>query len=402
MSLAPLAAPLAFVASAGAAPLRDFLEALGGVLHGLLDLPVQASKTAPDLDALQYVQFGFMWILGIATFGATGWFVLRYRRSRRRGVVTPELRAPLWLEGGFAVFLLAFFVLFWVVGFRQYVRQTVAPDDALEVYVTAKQWVWKFTYPDGQSSAGVLYVPRDQPVRVILTSRDVIHSFFVPAFRVKQDAVPGRYTSTWFTPTREGRYDLLCAEFCGAGHSRMWGEVVVLPEEQFGLWLEGREPDEPLGPVAETPITSAGGRRGERRTLAARGMEAAAVAGCLRCHTTDGTEHIGPTWRGLYGSEVHLEGGTTVKADEAYLTESMMDPMAKIVAGYQPVMPTFQGRLDAAEAAAILHYMKSLRGPQPGPGEELPAELPALSEEALERARGEAGREPPREEGGTR
>lgn len=353
-------------------PLADFLGAVGEVLHRLLALPVQASEAAPGIDALQYVQFVFMWFLGLVVFVLTGWFVLRYRAQRRRGMVTPEVKAPRWLELGVAGFLLGAFVLFWVVGFRQYVAGTVAPDDAIEVYVTARQWVWKFTYADGEASAGVLYVPQGRPVRLLLTSRDVIHSFFVPAFRTKQDAVPGRYTSTWFVATRPGRYDLLCAELCGAGHSRMWGEVVVLPEEQFALWLEGREPEEPRGALTETPVTSPRGRGapggGSGRTLAERGLEVAAEAGCLRCHTTDGTDHIGPTWLGLYRSEVRLADGRTVLADEAYLTRSMMDPMADVVAGYEPVMPTFQGRLDATETSAILHYMKSVERPRPREG----------------------------------
>ncbi len=377
--LGPFLAPLA---AAPAHPLSDVFDAVQAVLHRLLALPVQASQAAPRLDDLQYVEFSFFWFLGIVTFVVTGWFCLRYRRSRRGEdrVTTPEVRSPLWLELGVSAFLLAFFFLFWVVGFRQYVDSTIAPEGALDVYVTAKQWVWKFTYADGQDSAGVLYVPKGRPVRLLLTSRDVIHSFFVPAFRVKQDAVPGRYTSTWFVATREGDYQLFCAELCGAGHSRMWGRVVVLPAERFDAWLEGREPEAPgttgepvvaraLAADQPTPAggweTPRGGQAVPPGGLARRGLEAASLAGCMRCHTPDGTTHIGPTWLGLYGSRVKLTDGTTVVADEAYLTRSMMDPMAEIVAGFPPAMPTYQGRLDPPETAAILAYIKYLREPGP-------------------------------------
>ncbi len=386
---APLLAPLAAVPPH---PLSDFFDAMQGILHRLLALPVQASEAAPRLDDLQYVEFSFFWFLGIVTFLVTGWFCLRYRRSRRGDSgPTPEVRSPLWLELAVSAFLLTFFFIFWVVGFRQYVDTTIAPKGALDVYVTAKQWVWKFTYADGQDSAGVLYVPKGRPVRLLLTSRDVIHSFFVPAFRVKQDALPGRYTSTWFTATREGDYQLFCAELCGAGHARMWGRVVVLPEARFEAWLDGQEPED-LGsegaPVAAGALASdrpapaggwatpRGGQAAPPGGLARRGLEAAALAGCMRCHTPDGTRHIGPTWLGLYGSRVKLADGTTVVADEAYLTRSMMDPMAEIVAGYPPAMPTYQGRLAPPETAAILAYIKALREPGPELESVIPREAP--------------------------
>ena len=380
--LGPLLRPvLVPLAAAPPHPLSDFLGAMEAILHRLLVLPVQASEAAPHIDNLQYVEFAFFWFLGLVTFFAAGWFALRYRRSRRSGSApTPEIRSPVWVEIAVSVFLLAFFLVFWVVGFRQYIDTTVAPKGALDVYVTAKQWVWKFTYADGQSSAGVLYVPEGRPVRLLLTSRDVIHSLFVPAFRIKQDAVPGRYTSTWFTATREGSYQLFCAELCGAGHSRMWGKVVVLPEERFEAWLEDHQPEDAASsgtPVVARALphdepTPAGGwatPRGGQAVppggLARRGLEAATLAGCMRCHTTDGSPHIGPTWLGLYGSEVKLQDGSSVRADDAYLTRSMMDPMAEIVAGYPPAMPTYQGRLDPPETAAILAYIKALREPSP-------------------------------------
>ncbi len=345
-------------------PLSDVLEPVEDFLHWLLDLPVQATAMARRIDELQYVQFAFMWLLGVIVFGAAIWFTVRYARRRMPAGPTPEVRAPLWLEILVAGGLLASFVVFWVVGFGQYVDASEAPPGAVEVYVTAKQWVWKFSYADGPSAAGALFVPAGRPVRLVLTSRDVIHSFYVPAFRLKRDAIPGRYTTTWFQADRVGRYDVLCAEFCGAGHSRMWAEVVVLPPDQFDRWLAQQGPPEPVSPLRGTPLTAPAGVEGRTLTsLARRGVLVAQQQGCLRCHTLDGEPHIGPTWKGLFGSRVALAGGGTVVADTPYLTRSMMDPMAEIVAGYAPLMPTFQGRMQPGEVAAVVELIKSLGGP---------------------------------------
>mgnify|MGYP001239093268 FL=1 len=260
--------------------------------------------------------------------------------------------------------LFGLFILFWGIGFRQFVNMSVPPDDAIDVYVTAKQWMWKFSYPEGRASVGVLYVPAGRPVRLHLTSRDVIHSFFVPEFRIKRDAVPGMYTTAWFEATRPGRFQILCAELCGTGHSMMRGEVVVLREMDFMAWLDDRVPLDDRGEFAagmpgERDRTEPRGLEAPRR-LAELGRTAAARHGCLECHTIDGTPHIGPTWLGLYGSRELMEDGEEVVVNPAYITESMMDPQARIVAGFPPVMPSFLGQISPAETAAIIEYMKSL------------------------------------------
>lgn len=350
-------------------PLQDFLAWFRDLLHHILYLPAQASAAAPSVDGLQLVEFTFFWLLAFLVLGAGAWFALHYRRRGLGPARTPRVTVPHWLEVGGSTALLAIFVAFWIVGFRQYTDLETPPADAMEVYVTARQWMWKFGYPDGPTSAGVLYVPLGRPVRLLITSRDVIHSFYVPAFRVKQDAVPGRYTTIWFTAVRAGTYDVLCAEFCGTGHSRMRARVVVMPEDGFERWLQGGGPmeeDRPLGPPAVLRGDGAGasddegaGETGE--TLADRGMRVAAAKGCLRCHTTDGTDHVGPTWKGLWHKEVRLQDGTTVRADAAYITQSMMDPMAQLVAGYQPLMPTYQGRITPGETAAIVELIKRLQ-----------------------------------------
>jgi cytochrome c oxidase subunit 2 len=227
-----------------------------------------------------------------------------------------------------------------------------------------KQWMWKFAYPGGPSGIEALHVPAGRPVRLLITSRDVIHSFFVPAFRMKQDAIPGRYTEQWFEAIEPGRYPIQCAELCGMGHSFMLGEVIVHPAAEFDDWMtaqrEGlgdrrdmsRSPSVP--PVAD---------------LVEEGRRVATDAGCLKCHSVDGTPHIGPTWLGMYRRPEKMSDGSTLVADEAYLTKSMMDPMAQLVAGYAPIMPTYQGRLAPAEIGALLEYIKSLRPPEGVPAE---------------------------------
>ena len=359
-------------------PLSDFLDWVEAWLHRLLYLPVEASKIAPRIDELQYFQFvGFM-LLGAVALGATFWFVVRYRRGGLVPMPTPHLESPLWLELVVGGTLLGGFVIFWIFGFRQYVDVETPPPGAMDVYVVAKQWVWKFDYPDGPSSTGVLYVPLGQPVRLLLTSRDVIHSWFVPAFRLKQDTLPGRYTTIWFTAEKTGRFDILCAEYCGAGHSQMWGQVVVLPAPQFADWLAERGNQPPQPPLGESALTAPQSeKRVETVTMAERGLRVAAEQGCLRCHSIDGTPHIGPTWKGLWRSAVRFTDGTTAVADPAYLTESMMDPAARVVAGYSPVMPTYQGRLAPAEAAALVELIHSLATEANDIAPAEPAPLPA-------------------------
>jgi cytochrome c oxidase subunit 2 len=325
----------------------------------VLFLPEAASTFARRVDRLHLFMFG-MTLLVAVFIGAVGLYCLvRYRR-RTESDPTPHLEAPPWLEGLFVGAPLGFFILWFFIGFDDYVWARSPPRDSLDVYVTGKQWMWKFTYPEGPSSVDVLTVPAGRPVRLLVTSRDVIHSFFVPAFRIKQDAVPGRYTQTWFEVTAPGRYPILCAEYCGMDHSHMRGEVVALAPAEFERWREeGRR---------GVPVARAGPSAGELppRTLVARGEHQAAESGCLRCHSVDGTPHIGPTWLGLYLREERLESGAVVVADEAYLTESIMDPLAKVVAGFPPVMPSFHGRLAAPQVAALVEYIKSLRPARPG------------------------------------
>jgi cytochrome c oxidase subunit 2 len=250
------------------------------------------------------------------------------------------------------------FLLWFAIGYRDYVHMTTPPADSMDVYVMAKQWMWKFAYPEGPNGVNVLHVPANRPIRLLLTSRDVIHSFYVPAFRVKKDALPGRYTETWFEATTPGRYQVLCAEMCGTGHSIMRAEVVVLAADEFDRWFqESRQGRGQQHDGAKSELEP----RQPEATMVEMGQRLAQSAGCMKCHTINGEAHIGPTWLDMYLRKEPLEDGTTVIADEGYITQSMMDPSYKQVKGYKLVMPSFRGRLSGPESAAIVEYIKSLR-----------------------------------------
>jgi cytochrome c oxidase subunit II len=319
-------------------------------MNWLLNLPPQASSVAKRIDWLHYsvILTTFAGVALVAAIAA--YFVIRYRR--RDNAPTPRIVAPPWLEGGVIVVLLAMFIGWWVVGFLQYRELETAPSNAIPVYVTAKQWMWKFQYPDGPSSTDVLVVPVNQPIKLIMQSRDVIHSFYVPAFRIKQDVVPGRATTAWFEAIAPGTYDIECTQYCGTRHSLMRGQVVALPAAQFEVWRSSAEPDH-------------FGGKGDGSGLAAYGRVVAADHGCLRCHTLDGTPSIGPTWLASFGRTRRLTDGTDVLIDEEYLTESMMEPSSQIAAGFQPVMPSYRSQLAPADVAAIVELVRSLRDTAP-------------------------------------
>ncbi|HZS37040.1 MAG TPA: cytochrome c oxidase subunit II [Polyangia bacterium] len=346
-------------------------------LRTILFLPPQASSVAASIDHLHY------FVILTTFFGAAGvgitavYFTIRYRRREQS---TPHrerpLTTPLWAEALIVSGIFGLFFTWWVIGYMQYLRMRVPPENTYDVYVTAKQWMWKFSYAEGQHTIAQLYVPAGRPVKLIMTSRDVIHSFYVPDFRVKQDVIPGRYTTVWFTVNKPGTHLIECAEYCGTSHSMMRAQVIALDETDFGRWLASAplEPETPA-PPREQPAVVGNLGPSAMMSLERLGVEVAAQEGCLRCHTLDGSPHIGPTWAGLYKGKVPLQGGGSAFADESYLTESMMDPLAKIHAGYQPVMPSYLGRLRPGETAAILALIKSLRDVAPtAPGAPPPSE----------------------------
>ncbi|MGE0547150.1 MAG: c-type cytochrome [Kofleriaceae bacterium] len=306
----------------------------------LLGLPEQASSVALGIDVLHYV------VIGISILGATGVAiavaVLLYRfRWRQKGhPQTHRARVPVWVEAMTISGLLAMFLVFWVIGFRQFVELRTPPRDAMPIYVVAKQWMWTFAYADGSATTSDVYVPVGRPVKLVMTSRDVIHSFYVPEFRVKQDVVPGQTSIIWFEATKPGPRDVLCAEYCGTEHSRMRGRVIALAEADYARWADSH--------------------RAPGDDLASAGARIAADRGCLRCHTVDGTPHLGPSWARLYGSTITMQTGERVRVDEAYLTESMMDPERRVHAGFAPIMPTYRGLLAGGEVAALVEFIRSL------------------------------------------
>lgn len=342
------------------------------LMRRLLFLPEQASQYAREVDALHFFIISVTMIAAAGVFLTAIYFFVRYRR-RTDHDVTPWVEPKAIHEIFFIGVPLSLFLLWFGIGFPQYVRLSLPPQDAMDVYVQGKQWMWKFAYPGGPSAIDTLRVPAGRPVRLLITSRDVIHSFFVPQLRIKMDALPGRYTQTWFEADRPGRYEIFCAEYCGLSHSLMKGELVVMPAEEFDAWLtaqrQGVAQAADSAPVPGEPV-----RGGS--SIVAEGRRVAAEQGCLKCHSVDGTRHIGPTFTDLYLREEKLANGRTVTADEAYLTKSMMDPAADLVVGYQNVMPTYQGKLSHAETAAVVEYIKSLKtpavrsGPSQGPAYE--------------------------------
>lgn len=267
-------------------------------------------------------------------------FAVRYRRGRAADRSDPPTRAPALEIAWTATPLLVFVGLFaWSAA--DYVRALRAPPDALPVHVVAKQWMWKLQHRNGRREINELHVPLGQPVRLIMSSQDVIHSFFVPAFRLKQDVVPGRYTSLSFTATRLGEFHLFCAEYCGSSHSAMIGRVVVMTPADYARWLAAG-PAEP--------------------GLAQHGFELFRRLGCSGCHAAGSTVHA-PALEGLLGRTVHLQDGRSLVADENYVRDSMLLPRKDVVAGFEAVMPSFAGQVSEEDIAAIVAYLRSTGRP---------------------------------------
>lgn len=326
------------------------------LMRNLLFLPEQASTFAERVDSLHYLVIITTMVASLLIGTTALIFFVLYRRRKPHEYtphVDPDLKAEVLFVGVPTVFFLAFFA----IGFRDFVWAQSPPANAMDVYVMGKQWMWKFSYPEGPNGVNTLHVPANRPVRLLLTSRDVLHSFYVPEFRIKQDAIPGRYTEVWFEATKTGEYQVLCTEYCGLDHSMMRAKVVVHEPNAFDQWMSlqqrGRKEQQDMPPVAfeqkEFP--------GDLRLM---GERVATRAGCMRCHTVDGTPHLGPTFYGMYLKRERLQDGSEVVVDEAYITESMMDPNLKMVEGYAPLMPSYLGQLDAPETAAIVEYIKSL------------------------------------------
>src|SRR5262245_59949660 len=317
--------------------------------------PDQASSYAGRVDSL----YGFLWVLTIL-FGVVIsllilYFAVKFRRRSDSEIPRPvEGSMVLELVWSIIPFFVAMGIFVW--GASLYFAIYDPPGEALDIYVVGKQWMWKFQHLDGQREINELHIPVGRRVKLTMTTEDVIHSFFVPAFRVKMDVVPGKYSTIWFEPTKPGRYHLFCAEYCGTSHSGMIGWIDVMEASEYQAWLAG------------------GAAEG---SLASTGEKLFHQLACNTCHRSD-AQGRGPVLEGLFGKEVQLQDGRRVAVDEGYVRESILNPRAKIVAGFQPIMPTFQGQVSEEQLLQLVAYIKSIGAklPSGGPGQAAPQPAP--------------------------
>lgn len=314
---------------------------------GILFWPPAASHHAEQVDLL-IGSFGAMiWLLTLPVFVLMAWFTIRYRRSKDVNRDHAPTR-NLWVELGWSIIPFILTLGFYVWATMLFLDIYRPPADAVPIHVVAKQWMWKFQHPDGAREINALHVPAGRPVKLIMTSEDVIHSFYVPALRVKQDLVPGRYTSLWFDAEKPGRYPLRCAEFCGTDHSVMGGMLIVMPPQDYAAWL-ARNRD--------------GGTDG---TLAQAGARLFRDLGCSGCHGAASAVKA-PPLGGIFGRPVALSSGDTLIADDQYLSDSILLPNKQVVAGYDPIMPTYGNVLRPEQVNALVAYLKSTRASKDSP-----------------------------------
>ena len=308
-------------------------------------VPESASTFSWQVDALYFYLSGVTLFFTLLISGVLIFFVIRYRRRTPYEIPRP-IAGSHKLETLWTVipFVIAMTMFGW--GARIYFDLYKPPANAIEVYVVGKQWMWKLQHATGQREINELHVPVGRKIKLIMTTEDVIHDFFVPAFRTKADVIPGRYTTLWFEATKTGRYHLFCAEYCGMNHSGMTGSVIVMEPREFDDWLSG----------------NTGGT-----TPAVAGQQMYQTLGCASCHGTTGEGGRGPTLAGAFGKMAALENGQSVRVDEAYIRESILNPQAKLVAGFGPIMPTFQGQISEDQLVQLIAYIKSLQagGQQP-------------------------------------
>lgn len=303
--------------------------------------PERASSIAGQTDSL----FGFVLAVtlffGLLVGGLMLYFGVRYRRRH-------EDEQPVQIEGNTALeiawtlipLVLAMVIFFW--GAKLFLEIIRRPNDATPIYVVGKQWMWKIQYPDGRSEINELHVPTGQKFRLIMTSEDVIHSLFIPAFRMKMDVVPGRYSSFWFEAIKPGRYRLFCAQYCGTQHSGMTGWVTVMSPADYAEWLNGQ-----IAAGPKVSMEEAGAKLFVEKT-------------CITCHGGQPGAQ-GPNMRGVFGSQVTLSNEQIVTADETYVRESILKPQAKLVKGFGPVMPTFAGQVSEEQILQLIAYIKTLK-----------------------------------------
>jgi cytochrome c oxidase subunit 2 len=316
--------------------------------------PEAASTHASEVDAL------FSFLLTVSGFFAgliavlLMYFAARYRR-RSESERPPAVHSSLKLELTWTLIPMALTVIMFLWGAKLFVSWATPPDDSVEVFVVAQQWMWKAQHMGGQREINQLHVPVGKPIKVTLISQDVIHSFFVPAFRIHRDVLPGRYLTVWFQATRPGTYDLFCSQYCGTNHAKMIGQIIVMEPEDFENWLD----------------------QNTDGSMATKGRQLFQKLQCVTCHSADATARA-PVLEGLFDTDVALQGGKTVRADDTYLRESILYPDAKVVAGFQSIMPSYEGQVSEEEVLQLIAFIKTLgRGQTPQRNEK--AEPPAVA-----------------------
>lgn len=299
--------------------------------------PEQASTFAGQVDSLYFFLIAVSVFFSVLIAALVIFFAVRYHRKSDNDPAPKAATGGTALEIAWSVIPLGISMVIFAWGASVFFEIQRPPDDALEIYVVAKQWMWKLQHMEGQREINELHIPLGRAIRLKMTSEDVIHSFYVPAFRTKQDVLPGRYTTTWFHPTKAGKYHLFCAEYCGTKHSGMIGWIHVMEPIDYQAWLAGGD--------------------GEG-SLSSRGAKLFQDLACINCHRADGSGR-GPSLEGLFGKPVELDNGSKVIADDDYLRESILSPQAKTVRGYQSIMPTFQGLLTEDQLMQLMEYIKS-------------------------------------------
>lgn len=303
-------------------------------MYGFPFQPEQASTISVEMDYLYYFLTALTVFFAGLIFATVFYFAIKYRR-REKDEVPPQYEGNLKLELTWTIIPSLICVLIFVWSAHIFMRASTPPPAATEIFVVGKQWMWKIQHPEGPREINQLHVPVHEPIKLTMTSEDVIHDFGVPAFRIKRDVVPGMYSTEWFEATKTGEFHLFCDQFCGMGHSHMVGTVFVMSHEDYARWLAGQLNAKPMSVTGERLFGQ---------------------LGCNTCHTPEGKPGV-PPLQGLYGSEVKLQNGKTVTADDAYLRESILGPEA--IVGYPPTMPTYQGQMNEEEVLQLIAYMKS-------------------------------------------
>jgi len=306
-------------------------------------LPEKASTFANNIDWAFYLYYWISVAFFVVIVFLIALFVIRYKRRRPDQLASAQITHNTVMETVWTAIPLLIVMFLFVIGMKGYWNMRVAPANAMQVDVIGRKWSWSFEYPQEGISNDTLVVPIHQPVRLRMTSMDVIHSFSIPAFRTKADVIPGRYNTLWFEATETGTFQVFCTQYCGTNHSYMWTAVKVMNPDDYQAWVA----------VASDPS------RG--KTPAQFGAILYTKKGCAACHSVDGTPGIGPTWKGIWGSSTALEGGRSVTVDSVYVVKSMMDPAADVVKGFQPIMPPFQGVLSDKEVNGLAAYIQSLK-----------------------------------------